>query len=155
VGKGRWTLPLALLNNEKLLEKLAKQGTILQSNLTRDQIKHTDQQTTNPQMHWEAYKNSIHRMAKEIVKECYYKIMSHIIVIERDLRETNNSHDINTNRNVQTYAVYLASQLKHLKKKEARNQKDLLSAKLADHGECLGGIWSALGKEKKPRNPIH
>jgi hypothetical protein len=36
MGKERWTLLLSLLNNKKLLEKLAKQGTILQSNLTRD-----------------------------------------------------------------------------------------------------------------------
>jgi exonuclease III len=36
MGKGRWPLPLSLLNNDKLLEKLADQDIILQSNLTRD-----------------------------------------------------------------------------------------------------------------------
>ena len=30
-----------------------------------------------------------------------------------------------------------------------------MKAKLANHGKCLGGIWSALGKEKRPRNLIH
>ena len=106
-------------------------------------------------MHWEAYKNSIHKMAKDTAKECYYKIASCIKAIKRDLRETNNNQEISTNRNTQVHEAYLASHLKHLKKKEARNQKDLLSAKLTNHSEHLGGIWSALGKEKRPRNPIH
>jgi len=47
------------------------------------------------------------------------------------------------------------SQLKQLKKKEAKDRKDLLNARLANHGEKLEGIWSALGKERRPRNPIH
>ena len=155
MGKGRWTMPLSLLDNEKLLEKLADQGTILQSNLTRDRIERTDRQIANPQTHWEAFKNAIRKATKEVAKEHLYKITSHIKAIERDLRETNNNQDTTTNGEMQTHAAYLASQLKHLKKKEAKNQRDLLKAKLANHGERLGGIWSALGKEKRPRNPIH
>ena len=155
MGKGRWTLPLALLNNEKFLERLAEQGISLQSNLTRDRIERTNQGLTNPQTHWEAYKKAIYKTARETTKECFYKITSRIKAIERDLRDTNNSQDISTNREAQTHAAYLTSQLRHLRKKEARNQRDLLSTKLANHGECLGGIWSALGKEKRPRNPIH
>ena len=87
-------------------------------------------------------------MAREIAKECFYRITSRIKAIERDLRDTNNSQDISTNREAQMHTAYLTGQLRHLRKKEARNQRDLLSAKLANHGECLGGIWSALGKEK-------
>jgi hypothetical protein len=26
---------------------------------------------------------------------------------------------------------------------------------MANHGKKLGGIWSTLGKEKRPCNPIH
>jgi len=155
VGKGRWTLPLALLDNEKLMEKLAEQGISLQSKITRDRIERTNRQIANTQMHWKAYKNSIHKTAKEVAKECYHKITSHIKAIKKDLRETNNNQNISTNRDIQTHEAYLASHLKHLKKKEARNQKDLLSAKLANHSKHLGGTWSALGKEKRPRNPIH
>jgi len=36
IGKGRWTLPLSLLNNEKLLGKIAEQGIISQAEMTRD-----------------------------------------------------------------------------------------------------------------------
>ena len=92
---------------------------------------------------------------KEITKECIYKINSCIKAIEKDLKETNNALDISMNRERQTHEAYLTNQLKQLKKKEAKNQTDLLKVKLANHGKRLGGIWSALGKEKRLRNPIH
>jgi len=155
IGKGRWTLPLSLLNYEKLVEKITEQGIIFQTKVTRDRIERTDRQTANTQMHWEAYKNSIHKLTKEAAKECYYKITSCIKAIKKDLKETINNPEISTNRNMQTHESYLTSQLKHLKKKEAKNRKNILNAKLANHGERLGGMWSALGKEKRPRNPIH
>ena len=135
IGRGRWTLPLPMLNNKKLLEKIAEQGTIYQTNVTRDQIKRTDRQIANPQMHWESFKNSVQKLTKEAAKECYHRIASRIKAIEKDLKETNNNPEISTNRNSQMHGAYLASQLKHLKKKEAKNYKNLLSAKLANHSE--------------------
>jgi len=155
IGKGRWTLPLSLLRNEKLLEKIAEQGIKFQTEMTRDRLERTDRQTANVQTHWEAYKNNICKLAKEVAKECYHKITSCIMALEKDLRETNNKPDISTNRETQTHKAILTSQLKHLKKKDAKNRSDLMKAKLANHGERLGGMWSALGKEKRPRSLIH
>jgi len=155
IGKGRWTMTLALLGNETLMEKIAERGIELQNRVTQDRIERTDRQTTNTQTHWESYKDSIQRIAKDAAKENYHKISSRIKAIERDLKETNNNPEIRTNGNIQTHKAYLANHLKHLKKKEEKNRKDLLNTKLANHGERLGGMWSALGKEKRPRNPIH
>ena len=150
IGRGQWMLPLPMLNNKKLLEKIAKQGTVYQTNVMRDQIEHTDRQISNPQTHWESFKNSVQKLMKEAAKECYHRIASCIKAIEKDLKETNNDPEISMNRNSQMYKAYLASQLKHLKKKEAKNCKNLLSAKLANYGEQLGGMWSVLSKEKRP-----
>ena len=81
IRKGWWTLPLYLLNNKTLVEKITKHGIVLQSNIMRDQIEHTNRQIANTQTHWEAYKNSIHKLAKEAAKECYHKITSCIKAI--------------------------------------------------------------------------
>ena len=72
---------------------------------------------------------------KEATKECYHRIASCIKAIEKDLKETNNSPEISTNRNLQTHKAYLVSQLKYLKKKEAKNQKNLISVKLANYSK--------------------
>jgi len=58
-----------------------------------------------------------------------------IKALEKDLRETNNRPVTNTTRETQNHKAYLANQLKHLKKKEAKNRKDILNTKLANHGE--------------------
>ena len=155
IGKGQWMLPLSLLRNEKLLEKIAEQGIKFQTETTRDWLEQTDRQTANVQTYWEAYKNNIHKLAKEAAKGCYHKITSHITALEKDLRETNNKPDISTNRKTQTHKAILTSQLKHLKKKDVKNRSDLMKVKLANHGKCLGGMWSALGKEKRLRSLIH
>lgn len=36
IGKGRWTLPLAIINNEKFLEKVGEEGVTFLSRATRD-----------------------------------------------------------------------------------------------------------------------
>ena len=148
IGKGRWTLPLSLIHNKKFLEKLAEEGIAFQAQATRDWIEHTNRQTANIQTCWETYKEEAHKIAKGIAKECVYKINSRIKAIEKDLKQTNNALDISMSNERQAHEAYLTNQLKQLKKKEVRNQTDLLKAKLANHGERLGGIWSTLGKEK-------
>ena len=155
IGKGRWTMTLALLDNETFMKKVAEKGIEYQNKVTRDRIERTDRHVTNTQTHWESYKDIIQKLARVVTKENYHKITSCIKAIEEDLKRTNNNPEIRTNGNLQAHEAYLANHLKHLKKKEARNRKDHLSAKLANQGERLGGIWSALGKEKRPRNPIH
>jgi len=109
IGQGRWTLPLSLLNNERMLEKLAEKGIELQSNITKDRIKCTDRHTINIQMHWEAYKTVIKKVAKETAKECYHKITSCIKALEKDIKETNNNPKMNTNNNLQAHEAYLAN----------------------------------------------
>ena len=155
ISKGRWTVTLALLDNETFMEKVTEKGIEYQNRVTHDQIKCTDWHVTNIQTYWESYKDNIQKLAKDITKENYYKITSCIKALEEDLRRTNNNPEISMNGNLQAHEAYLANHLKHLKKKEAWNWKDCLSAKLANHGKWLGGMWLALGKEKRPRNPIH
>jgi Reverse transcriptase (RNA-dependent DNA polymerase) len=51
--------------------------------------------------------------------------------------------------------VYLTNKLEHLEKKKAQSRRTTLSAELANHGERPGGVWSAMSREKKPRDIIH
>jgi len=76
ISKGRWTLPLPLLHNEKLIERITERGIKLMVDITRDCFEQTDQQTANIQTHWESYTNSLHKIAKEVAKECHHKITS-------------------------------------------------------------------------------
>ena len=58
--------------------------------------------------------------------------------------------EFDTNNDLRAEEAYLENKLAHLLKVLAKNQKADMKANLAAHGKKLGGIWSAINKEKKP-----
>lgn len=50
--------------------------------------------------------------------------------------------------------AFMANELAHLEKIAAQDRRDLTKAQLASHGEQLGGPWSTISKENKPRDLI-
>ena len=153
IGQGRWTLPTHLVNNEKTMTKIADRGIKLQHEITRIRLERIDRQTINVQTLWDSFKQDIKNIAKDELKASHYKVAARIDRIEKDIKEINNANASTNETRMQE--AYLTSQLKQLKKKRAKDSANLLKAKIANHGEKPGGIWSAMGKETKPRNPIH
>jgi len=51
--------------------------------------------------------------------------------------------------------AFLVSKIMHLKKVKTNLSKDTFKAKLMHHGKKPGSIWSKLGKERRPRDPIY
>jgi hypothetical protein len=131
-----------------MLDEIAKRGSEIQANITKDRIERVDRQVSNPQTQWESFKNEAKRIAKQTAKEYYHKVTSRIRTLEKDIKETNNNPATRTNNDLRTHGAFLTSQLKQLKKKKSNHQSNLMKAKLANHGEKMGGIWSSLSKEK-------
>jgi hypothetical protein len=154
IGPGRWSMPLHLLANEKLMNKISTRGIQLQAEMTRIRIERTDREETNPQRLWETFKKDVKQIIKETEKDLHHKMTSKIKALENDIKNTNNNPDGITNKERRTHVALLTSQLKQLQKKKARCQTEMMRTKIAHHGDKMGGIWSAIGKEKKPRNPI-
>ena len=68
------------------------------------------------------------------------------------MKELTNHPELDTNEAVRYNEAFLANELAHLEKTRARDRKDETSATLAHQGEKLGGAWSAINKERKPRD---
>src|SRR5713226_3338534 len=81
-------------------------------------------------------------------------VSSRIVSLKKDLHEITQQPDFDTNENLRISETILASELEHIEKTQARDKKDHLRAEIATHGEKLGGVWSAINKEKKPRDLI-
>lgn len=120
IGTGRWTAPLHLLKNEKLIEKINAKGVELQTEMTRARLERTDRKETNPQTQWETFKQEIKKTIKEVEKELHHKLTSKMNALEKDIKETNNAPDGETNEERRSQAAFLTSQLKQLKKKNAK-----------------------------------
>jgi ribonuclease HI/exonuclease III len=155
IGSGRWTWPLHQLQNKKLLDLVEARGAQLLADLDRHRIERTDRQVENPQTLWKKFKDDIVVIAKKITAASYHKIHSRSKAIEKDLQTTRSDPDFDTNDELRTHEAFLASELAHLERVKAKNQRKLTRARLSNHGEKLGGCWSALSKDSKPRDIIY
>jgi hypothetical protein len=154
IGRGRWTLPLRLIENKRFMDEIIERGIAIQNG--RNQARDHPSQPAMPsiQMQWETFKADIKQLAKKRSKETHHKINSRITRLEKDRQTLANNPEADTNESLRENEAYIVNELEHLERKRARDNKETLSAALVTHGEKLGGIWSAMSKDKKLRNLI-
>jgi hypothetical protein len=71
-----------------------------------------------------------------------------------DIKTLENDKNADTNDRIRAEGAFLTRELEHLEKKSAQSRRNNLSVELINHGEIPGRIWSAMSKEKKPRDLI-
>ncbi|KAI0303267.1 Endonuclease/exonuclease/phosphatase, partial [Russula brevipes] len=84
IGKGRWTCPPALLNNDELLRQIEVKGHQLQHDLDTLANERTNRGDANPQTLWEAFKNDIKETIKTHTRTTLNKISTRIQALEKD-----------------------------------------------------------------------
>jgi hypothetical protein len=154
IGHSRWTWPIHSLQDDKLMTKVTDRGTQLLRDIDKNTHENVDRNTSNTQTLWHKFKNDIKVIAKEVTAESYHKINSRINAITKDLKELDTHPDFDTNDQLRSTEAWLEKEIIHLHNSNTRTQKDTLHAKIADHGEKLGGIWSAISKDSKLRDLI-
>ena len=80
---------------------------------------------------------------------------THIRLLQQDIKALTNNENADTDDKIRSEEAFLTDELKFLEKKAVKNRRNTLSVELANHGEIPGGIWTAMSKEKKPRDMIH
>ena len=134
IGKGRWTLPLHLLQNNKFVEKVAAKGIQLQSALFAPDFGRDRPDAATPQHLWELFKTDIQDIARDMLTETHYKLNSHIRNLEKDRAALANAPDADTNNDIRTGEAIIAKEIEHLEEKRAKGKKDKLTVELARHG---------------------
>ena len=154
IGRGHWTWFIPSLEEEHLLNEITGKGKVLQERLEHLQDGQTPREETNPQTLWEDFKSELQKTAKRTADKSRYKSTSRIKKLEMDRKEICDNPDFEYNEDARAKETYLASEIKHLTSKKEKNKREELRAQISNHGEKLGGIWSAINKEKKPRDLI-
>ena len=155
IGKGRWTWPLHTLSDEKLLEAVNERSMRLQDDIDHLELNTIERSTSNPQLLWHEYKRDIAAIAKSHTRNSYHKIGSRIKRLEMDRKSLTDNPNFQEDSAMILHEAFLTSELEHLERVKARQRRDVFRARLTDHGEKLGGVWSALSKESKPRDLIY
>jgi hypothetical protein len=86
-GKGRWTWPIAQIEDPKTIKKIINRGIQLQDQINDLKNEGTDRDINNPQLLWETFKNEIKKIAKHENRKTYHKMTSKIRNIEKDRAE--------------------------------------------------------------------
>ena len=152
IGKGRWTWQTASLECKDLMKQVVQRGIKLQEDINRTQRDGTDRGTANPQTLWKSFKDDIRETARTHNKKSRAKIRNRMKSIRNDMDELTNHPDLDTRDEIRYNEAFLANERAHLEKVQASDHRDELRATLANHGEKLGGVWSAINKERKPRD---
>ena len=154
IGSGRWTWYIPSLDEERLLNKIVSKGLVIQTKLENLQNDTATREETNPQKLWEAFKRDLQKIAKADANKSRHKITTRINKLEEDWDRVRKDPNFEYDENARAKESYLANEIKHLISKRDRERRDDLCATISHHGEKLGGIWSAINKEKKPRDLI-
>ena len=155
IGKGRWTWPLNVLRDKKIMEEVVKRGLKLQEDIGK--LKASPNERTdlyNPQTLWRAFKTEITTTVAKEAKIKSYKRQTKIRKLKKDREETLANQDFEVDGELQWHEALLASEIEHLEKVSSQNHREQLKAKISWHGEKLGGTWSNLSRPKKPRDAI-
>ena len=155
IGKGRWTFQTSEIKNKDLMERIVNRGKQLNADLERLRDAQTPREEKNPQKLWATFKSDVAKVAKKHCSEMRGKVAKKIKDLEKDLKELRENPELDTDNRVRTEEAYLANELKHLEHIRARDKKDELRAVITNHGEVLGGVWSAMNKDRKPRDVLY
>lgn len=154
IGEGRWTCPINAINDKHLMEKIIKKGIKAQMEIEEIINAPAGTRTRNSQLVWKELKAEIQQITKKEHRKDFHKINSKIKNLEKDLKTLTDDPEIDENDCLREEMAFLTSELNHLHKKTIKNQKETIRAQIVHHGEKPGGIWSAINKQKKPRDVI-
>ena len=154
-GKGRWSWPLTLIEDQNTIEKIIKRGIQLQNDINEYKANNVDRNITNPQILWETFKTETKKIAQSQSKKTYHKITTKIRNLEIDRAALSTHPDFDIRDDLRTSEAMIASELTHLEKAQANDNSDTFKARLHAQGERPGRLWSKLGKSQRPRDLIH
>lgn len=154
IGSRRWTWPIYLLEKNTLMSKVEERSIQFEQDLEKLTAEGTDREIANPQTLWKSCKTDMTNLAKKELRNSYHKLGSQIKAIEKDHQQLLANPNLDLDEETCMNVAFLSNKLEHLEKIKAKNQRNKMKANLANQGENLGGRWSALSKEKKPRNLI-
>ncbi|RDB23311.1 Transposon TX1 uncharacterized protein [Hypsizygus marmoreus] len=149
IGKGRWTIPLHLLKDRKLIQEIEKMGIDLQEKI--DGAERTEM--VNPQTLFKEFKDGLVKAAKERSKTFIAPIDQKIRKLQLQLklitRDTTLSED-----EMSISSALIEEELKRLEQKRFTSTRAHVTANNQVNAEVIGKYWSNMNRMKTPRDTI-
>lgn len=149
VGKGRWSLPLFILNNKKLGDEIIELGKVLQKDIHLSKAQCTEEY--NPQTAFAQFKEKAMNlwctMSKKLIPMKINKLTTQL--------KTTTSNPSLSEEDKCIICIVLQEKLNQLELTKHNKTRDHLAAKIRLENESPASkFWAKAGKEQKPRDII-
>lgn len=152
IGRGRWSLPKALLTDETFMEEAKTLGMALLRNLTT--VDETEVENGEIQrMYWN-FKKQLVKAARTRAKQMIPKMERDIRRMKEDLKSALNQQDVSTNAQAQRHVLYLQNSIARLEIKRFGKIRTQVAAHDWLEGETISKYWTRLNAPPKPDKVI-
>ena len=152
IGKGRWSIPLYLIKNRKVIQLVEKLGIQLEKDIDAA-VGDARTPEKNPQTIFHIFKKELTKQVREFSRVETPKMDARIASLKKDLRTTLNSAQ-EPLEEIQAKAAYVEEKIKTLEAQRHMKIRDNLAAKCRLENETLSKSWINANKERSPRDTI-
>lgn len=153
IGKGRWTIPVGLIEDEDVCKYVQTLGKDLEDKIKNSEGNRSDEE--NPQTFYESFKEKIREHLRETAKTKIPETQRKIQQLEEKIIQLSNSQELETNEQIQTSLMETQIELKNLLINRNILKSKFSAAKYNLEGETISKYWSKVVQEKKPREIIY
>ena len=151
IGKGRWSIPIHLLQDKEVSELLDSTGLELTGNMEAAREPRTNE--NNPQTLFRKWKEDVLKKIRDIARTKIPKIEKRLTRIKEQVKEIREDASI-PREDKQCLTAELAAESAHLAHLRYEKTRDNLNARRWVYQETITKPWMNENKDKKPRDPI-
>lgn len=152
IGKGRWSLPTALLHDTTFLRSVITAGESILNSAHASAETGCRTNSSNPQLHLYTFKQRVQDLARTRMKKRIPKVQLAIDSAKRDLSKLQQSPVFQTNQHLQEDASMLLDRIYELERRQLESTQKITATRYALNGERVTQYWSAINRERKPRD---
>ncbi|TFY56439.1 hypothetical protein EVJ58_g7641 [Rhodofomes roseus] len=155
VGKGRWSIPLHLMNDINFQREAKIMGNRALTKAKRYTDNGDRDAHNNPQLVLSEYKKNIVTLARNIMKKKAPKLDAAIKKLTTDINRIQSLPSYTEDPLLLTEADVLLDRIIQLERKRYQHIREATTARYALNAEAISKYWSSINKEKKPRDIIY
>ncbi|KAI0053708.1 DNase I-like protein, partial [Auriscalpium vulgare] len=139
IGKGRWTWPIFLIEDKKLISSIVEKGKTLEGKLRGP---FANRQEENPQVLWQDFKDDITKEAKKVAKAAVNRIATKLKKLREEAHRLANDPTIDDNEEIRREEALIVEEIEHLEKKRRSASERNAQARWQVKGESVGKYWT-------------
>ncbi|EPS97590.1 hypothetical protein FOMPIDRAFT_1031963 [Fomitopsis schrenkii] len=152
IGKGRWTMPLHLLEDQTFMDQVASIGEKMLDEASDHSNTLNRSQEENPQTALKKFKDQVRDVARERLKTKIPKMRAEIRKLTKARDATQGRPDFTTDRQAQEEASILQDRILELERRRHRLVQLATTTHYNLNAEQVSKYWSAINRERKPRD---